>query len=323
MSCNRTVVADPSTIRRQSVGDQLGSDRQPIGDRSATGWRLYLERLFLFVFPPEILVARRSPTGCKLCVTGALICMEELWWRHHDVETISALLAICGVTGDRRNGDRWCLFCCYLEQAVEKNTRITGNLASLNPSRSSDVSVIPTPYFALLRQSHCVLAIMTTDNKRDLFRRGKFSIDQRVKTWIKALDVPWNNSMIISPIISDVVANRPFRQWPCNFHWKLPCHCLQLAAASDRSENMQLGYCCCNVCKFCILLQLIHFPIECELEVKHREWNEPCSMLTDYRYGMMKLVFIYRLYRQWSWSYYINFSSYIVRRSRVSWKNNW
>ena len=156
---------------RQLVGDQLGSDRQPIGDRSATGWRLYLERLFsiaesLQLFgdrsatdrrlvgdqsatknwvgivcnrcnwsaisrqpvgnlsattknlstidlvaerfhlqqpkpqcdqivpatfcnlsatgrrppcnhsatslrPPEILVARRSPTGCKLCVTGA------------------------------------------------------------------------------------------------------------------------------------------------------------------------------------------------------------------------------------------------------------
>ena len=44
LSCNRTVVADPSAISRQSVGDHLGSDRQPIGDRSATGWRLYLER---------------------------------------------------------------------------------------------------------------------------------------------------------------------------------------------------------------------------------------------------------------------------------------
>ena len=32
---------------RRSVGDQLGSDCQPIGDRSATGWRLYLERLFM------------------------------------------------------------------------------------------------------------------------------------------------------------------------------------------------------------------------------------------------------------------------------------
>ena len=32
---------------RQSVGDQLGSDRQPIGDRSATGWRLYIGRSFL------------------------------------------------------------------------------------------------------------------------------------------------------------------------------------------------------------------------------------------------------------------------------------
>ena len=47
MSCNQTVVADPSAISRQSVGDQLGSDRQLIGNRSATGWRLYLERLFL------------------------------------------------------------------------------------------------------------------------------------------------------------------------------------------------------------------------------------------------------------------------------------
>ena len=47
MSCNRTVVVDPSAISRQSVGDQLGSDRQPIGDRSATGWRLHHERLFL------------------------------------------------------------------------------------------------------------------------------------------------------------------------------------------------------------------------------------------------------------------------------------
>ena len=156
---------------RQSVGNQLGSDRQPIGDRSATSWRLYLGRLFLIagslqlfgdrsatdwrvvgdqsatkncvgivcnrcnwsgispqpvgnlsattknlstidlvaerfhlkqpkppcdqivpatfcnrsatsrrpscnlpatsLRPPEILVARRSPTGCKLCVTGA------------------------------------------------------------------------------------------------------------------------------------------------------------------------------------------------------------------------------------------------------------
>ena len=51
MSCNRTVVADPSAISRQSVGDQLGSDRQlitetleigrqPIGDWSAISRRL-------------------------------------------------------------------------------------------------------------------------------------------------------------------------------------------------------------------------------------------------------------------------------------------
>ena len=38
---------------RQSVGDQLGNDRQPIGDRSATGWQLLLfliaESLQLFL----------------------------------------------------------------------------------------------------------------------------------------------------------------------------------------------------------------------------------------------------------------------------------
>ena len=41
------VIGQSLPTSRQSVGDQLGSDRQPIGDRSATGWRLYLGRLFL------------------------------------------------------------------------------------------------------------------------------------------------------------------------------------------------------------------------------------------------------------------------------------
>ena len=66
MSCNRTVVADPSAISRQSVGDQLVSDRQPIGDRSATGWRLYLERLFFYCRKCATFwrsVGNRSATG--------------------------------------------------------------------------------------------------------------------------------------------------------------------------------------------------------------------------------------------------------------------
>ena len=45
---------------RQSVGDQLGSERQPTGDRSATGWRLYLRRLFLIA---ESLEIGRQPIG--------------------------------------------------------------------------------------------------------------------------------------------------------------------------------------------------------------------------------------------------------------------
>ena len=55
---------------RQSVGEHLGSDRQPIGDRSATGWRLYLGRLFLIAerlcrdcLQPLQLVGDQSPTS--------------------------------------------------------------------------------------------------------------------------------------------------------------------------------------------------------------------------------------------------------------------
>ena len=51
--------------RRRSVGDQLGSDRQPIGDWSATGWRLYLERLFLIAESLQ-LFGDRSATERRL-----------------------------------------------------------------------------------------------------------------------------------------------------------------------------------------------------------------------------------------------------------------
>ena len=40
-------------------------------NRSATSRRLPCNRPATSLQPPEILVARRSPTGCKLCVTGA------------------------------------------------------------------------------------------------------------------------------------------------------------------------------------------------------------------------------------------------------------
>ena len=48
---------------RQSVGDQLGSDRQPIGDRSATGWRLYFGRSFLIAENLQLLELGRQPIG--------------------------------------------------------------------------------------------------------------------------------------------------------------------------------------------------------------------------------------------------------------------
>ena len=50
---------------RQSVGDELGSDRQPIGEQSATGWRLYLERLFLIAESLQ-LFGDRSATDRRL-----------------------------------------------------------------------------------------------------------------------------------------------------------------------------------------------------------------------------------------------------------------
>ena len=59
------MVADPSAISRQSVDDQLGSDWQPMGDRSATGWRLYLERLFMIADSLQ-LFGDRSATDRRL-----------------------------------------------------------------------------------------------------------------------------------------------------------------------------------------------------------------------------------------------------------------
>ena len=77
LSCNRTVVADPSAISRQSVGDQLGSDRQPIGDRSATGWRLYLERLFLIAESLQFLEICRQPIGDWSAISRRLKTVSE------------------------------------------------------------------------------------------------------------------------------------------------------------------------------------------------------------------------------------------------------
>ena len=64
------MVADPSAISRQSVGDQLGSDRRPIGDRSPTGCRLYLECLFKApvthsLQPVGDLLATKISGGCR------------------------------------------------------------------------------------------------------------------------------------------------------------------------------------------------------------------------------------------------------------------
>ena len=95
------VVCNPcnwSAISRQPVGDQSATCRRPPKtflrpiwsqrgftcsnqnllatksslQPSATGRRPVADFLATSLRPPEILVAWRSPTGCKLCVTGAL-----------------------------------------------------------------------------------------------------------------------------------------------------------------------------------------------------------------------------------------------------------
>ena len=56
------VIGQWLSTHRRSVGDQLWSDRQPIGDWSAIGWQLYLERLFMIA-----VTGRRSVGDWKLC----------------------------------------------------------------------------------------------------------------------------------------------------------------------------------------------------------------------------------------------------------------
>ena len=97
-----------SAISRQPVGDQSATTKnlftidlvaerlylqQPkppcdqivpatFCNRSATSRRLPCNHPATSLWPPEILVARRSPTGCKLCVTGALLVRTP----HHEMD---------------------------------------------------------------------------------------------------------------------------------------------------------------------------------------------------------------------------------------------
>ena len=68
------MVADQSVISRQSVSDKLGSDRQSIGDRSVTAWRLYLERLFMIADSLQLFGDRSATDWRKLCRE----CMQPL-----------------------------------------------------------------------------------------------------------------------------------------------------------------------------------------------------------------------------------------------------
>ena len=92
------VIGQRLPTRRRSVGDQLGSDREPIGDRSATGWRLYLERLFLIaeslqLFGDRSATDRRlvgDQSATKICV--GIVCNRCNWSAisHQPVGNLSA-----------------------------------------------------------------------------------------------------------------------------------------------------------------------------------------------------------------------------------------
>ena len=63
------MVADPSAIIRQSLGDQLGSDRQPIGDWSATvSWAFF----FLLQKVCNFLEIGRQPIGNRSAISRRL-----------------------------------------------------------------------------------------------------------------------------------------------------------------------------------------------------------------------------------------------------------
>ena len=67
---NQNLLATKSSLQPSATG------RQPPRNHPATSLQ-----------PPEILVARRSPTGCKLCVTGALVIFykKKSVWQYNNI----------------------------------------------------------------------------------------------------------------------------------------------------------------------------------------------------------------------------------------------
>ena len=89
------MVVDPSAISRQSVGDQLGSDRQPIGDRSATvSWAFVFDCRNSATFWRS--VGNRSATGdqsaTKNCVRIVCNCCN---WSATSRQPVGDLWATC------------------------------------------------------------------------------------------------------------------------------------------------------------------------------------------------------------------------------------
>ena len=108
---------------RRSVTNQSATSRQPVGDQQKPFYDRFGRREVSLAAtktslrpncpcnllrppcnhpttclrPPEILVARRSPTGCKLCVTGALawwIWENQSMYNHNKAKTVCIFLGI-------------------------------------------------------------------------------------------------------------------------------------------------------------------------------------------------------------------------------------
>ena len=71
-----------------------------------------------------------------------------------------------------------------------------------------------------------------------------------------------------------------------------------------------------DLCKLCfdhfVTIWAKAYPFSRRIYIagQNHQWNEHWSTMTDCRDGIMKSVFIYRLYQQWPWSLYRNSSCY-------------
>ena len=211
MSCNRTVVVDPSAISRQSVGDQLGSDRQPIGDQSATGWRLYHERLFLNaetlqLFGDWSATDRRLKTVSGLSATAELVGDQSPTSRR-PVSNLSATiknLSTIDLVAERFHLQQPKPPCDQIVPATFCNQSATSHRPPCNHPATS----LRPPEILVARRSPTGCKLCVT---------GALDRDA------------WGLRQAPGPCLTTETwrCRKNYSQWECSFHWKLCCHWLE------------------------------------------------------------------------------------------------